>query len=237
MKRELERIEIPDEHEARERAWPVVQAAFAEREPQPRRRSWKPVAALRRGGARRRRPAEPARPRGAGRDPGGRRRRAERARALLPARARAAARDRRLRRLGRRAGRLEAAARPVPRGVMVSVRPLRRRVSPERARRARRRTASTVVARAAGRPLPALGRHEHRHPDRVLLRRQAQGGRRRRQGRPAARRPGRRSARLHGASSARRAGLRAARRDGARRRRRHGRGARRNAPADAPRSI
>ena len=46
MKRELERIEIPDEHEARERAWPVVRAAFAEREPQPRRRSWKPVAAL-----------------------------------------------------------------------------------------------------------------------------------------------------------------------------------------------
>ncbi len=46
MKRELERIEIPDEHDARERSWAVVSAAFAEREPQPRRRSWKPAAAL-----------------------------------------------------------------------------------------------------------------------------------------------------------------------------------------------
>ena len=46
MRKELERIEIPGEHEARERSWPVVQAAFAEREPQPPRRSWKPVAAI-----------------------------------------------------------------------------------------------------------------------------------------------------------------------------------------------
>ncbi|MBA2385411.1 MAG: hypothetical protein H0V68_12225, partial [Actinobacteria bacterium] len=46
MRRELERIEIPGEHEVRERSWAVVQAAFAEHEPQPRRRSWKPVAAL-----------------------------------------------------------------------------------------------------------------------------------------------------------------------------------------------
>ncbi len=46
MKRELERIEIPDEHEARERSWAVVAAAFAEHEPQPRRRSWKPIAAI-----------------------------------------------------------------------------------------------------------------------------------------------------------------------------------------------
>ena len=44
MKRELEKIEIPDEHEARERSWAVVSAAFAEREPQPHRRSWKPAA-------------------------------------------------------------------------------------------------------------------------------------------------------------------------------------------------
>jgi hypothetical protein len=36
VRRELERIEIPDEHEARERAWRVVQAAFAQREPAPR---------------------------------------------------------------------------------------------------------------------------------------------------------------------------------------------------------
>ena len=46
MRRELERIEIPDEHEARERSLAVVREAFAEREPQPPRRSWKPVAAV-----------------------------------------------------------------------------------------------------------------------------------------------------------------------------------------------
>ena len=46
MKRELERIEIPDEHEARERSLAVVRAAFAEREPQAARRSWKPIAAV-----------------------------------------------------------------------------------------------------------------------------------------------------------------------------------------------
>jgi hypothetical protein len=46
VKKDLERIEIPAEHEARERSWDVVRAAFAEREPTPRRRSWKPVAAV-----------------------------------------------------------------------------------------------------------------------------------------------------------------------------------------------
>ena len=46
MRRELEQIAIPGEHEARERSWTVAAAAFAEREPQPRRRSWKPVAAV-----------------------------------------------------------------------------------------------------------------------------------------------------------------------------------------------
>lgn len=46
MRRELERVEIPAEHEARERAWAVAEAAFAEREPQPRRRSWRPAAAI-----------------------------------------------------------------------------------------------------------------------------------------------------------------------------------------------
>jgi hypothetical protein len=38
VRRELERIEIPGEHEARERAWAVVQAAFSEREPEWHRR-------------------------------------------------------------------------------------------------------------------------------------------------------------------------------------------------------
>ena len=42
----LDRVEIPAEHEARERTWAVVAAAFAEREPVPVRRSWKPVAVV-----------------------------------------------------------------------------------------------------------------------------------------------------------------------------------------------
>ena len=46
MRRELERIEILGEHDARERSWAVVRAAFAERGPTPRRRSWKPIAAI-----------------------------------------------------------------------------------------------------------------------------------------------------------------------------------------------
>ena len=46
MKRELELIQIPDEQDARERSWAIVSAAFAERERQPRRRSWQPVAAV-----------------------------------------------------------------------------------------------------------------------------------------------------------------------------------------------
>ena len=46
MKHELERIEIPGEHEARERSRAVVRAAFAEREPEPPRVAWKPIAAL-----------------------------------------------------------------------------------------------------------------------------------------------------------------------------------------------
>jgi hypothetical protein len=46
VKRELERIEVPEEHEARERSWAVVAAAFAESEPQPRPRSWRPIAVL-----------------------------------------------------------------------------------------------------------------------------------------------------------------------------------------------
>lgn len=46
MRDELERIEVPCEREARERSWAVIAAAFAGREPVPRRRSWKPVAAV-----------------------------------------------------------------------------------------------------------------------------------------------------------------------------------------------
>jgi dipeptidyl aminopeptidase/acylaminoacyl peptidase len=43
VKRELERVEIPDEHEARLRAWQVVEGAFAERRPEEQRRSWRPL--------------------------------------------------------------------------------------------------------------------------------------------------------------------------------------------------
>lgn len=46
MSSELERIEIPGEHEARARTWATIAAAYAEREPAPRRRSWQPAAAL-----------------------------------------------------------------------------------------------------------------------------------------------------------------------------------------------
>ena len=44
LRRALERIEVPEEHEARVRAWEVVRAAYAEREPVPRtRRLWRPA--------------------------------------------------------------------------------------------------------------------------------------------------------------------------------------------------
>ena len=47
MKRELERIEIPGEHDARVRTWEVVQAAFSEHESVPRReRLVRPVLVL-----------------------------------------------------------------------------------------------------------------------------------------------------------------------------------------------
>jgi hypothetical protein len=46
LRRRLDRVEVPDEHEARERAWRLVQAAFAEREPQPRRWSLRPALVL-----------------------------------------------------------------------------------------------------------------------------------------------------------------------------------------------
>ena len=42
----LDRVKIPNEPEARERSWAIVSAAFAEREPQQRHRSWKPAVAI-----------------------------------------------------------------------------------------------------------------------------------------------------------------------------------------------
>lgn len=47
MRAELERIAIPGEHEARERAWSVLESAFAEREPAERRaHRWRPAVAI-----------------------------------------------------------------------------------------------------------------------------------------------------------------------------------------------
>ncbi len=51
MRRELERVEIPGEHEARERTRAVVLAGFAEREPFRRPRSRRPVVVLVAGAA------------------------------------------------------------------------------------------------------------------------------------------------------------------------------------------
>ncbi len=44
MRRALERIEIPGEHEARERTWGTLERAFAARDPQPRALAWRPLA-------------------------------------------------------------------------------------------------------------------------------------------------------------------------------------------------
>jgi hypothetical protein len=51
VRRELERIEIPGEHDARERAWAVVRAAHAEREPRARQVPWRPLALVAAGAA------------------------------------------------------------------------------------------------------------------------------------------------------------------------------------------
>jgi hypothetical protein len=47
VRAELERVEIPGEHEARERTWAVAAASFAERQPHDRRRRmWRPALAI-----------------------------------------------------------------------------------------------------------------------------------------------------------------------------------------------
>jgi hypothetical protein len=46
VRRELERLEIPGEHEARERSWRLALVAFGAREGEPRRRSRRPLVAL-----------------------------------------------------------------------------------------------------------------------------------------------------------------------------------------------
>lgn len=46
MKRELERVDVAGEHDARDRAWSVVTAAFTERKPIPRPSHWPRVAAV-----------------------------------------------------------------------------------------------------------------------------------------------------------------------------------------------
>jgi hypothetical protein len=46
LRRALERIEVPEEHEARERAWELVRAAWAQREREPRRLPLRPLVAV-----------------------------------------------------------------------------------------------------------------------------------------------------------------------------------------------
>ena len=46
MKRELERVEIPGEREARERSWAVLESAFEDRTPAPQKSHWPRVAAI-----------------------------------------------------------------------------------------------------------------------------------------------------------------------------------------------
>jgi hypothetical protein len=46
VRRELERLEIPDEHEARLRSWEVLRTAFEEHEPVRPARSWRPLVVL-----------------------------------------------------------------------------------------------------------------------------------------------------------------------------------------------
>jgi hypothetical protein len=46
VKHELERIDVPGEHDARERTWRVVDSAFATRQPAPPRSTWPRVAAI-----------------------------------------------------------------------------------------------------------------------------------------------------------------------------------------------
>lgn len=46
MRNELEQIDIPAEHEARQRTWSVARSAFAERQPVPRASQWRRVAVV-----------------------------------------------------------------------------------------------------------------------------------------------------------------------------------------------
>ena len=219
MRRELERIEIPGEHDARLRTWAVVRAAYAEREPVPRRRpllvpALAAAAVLAVVAAAASPPGraviddvrevigiEGAAPAVFSLPPGG-----------------AGAAHVRERRVDRARRRLETLPRPRPRRRLVAVRPLCRRRARERARRARAGRRHALDARAAGRVQSGLGRVRDGHADRVPLRRPAAGRRRRRHRRPAAR--ARHRGRAAGLAPGRRA--RPDVRD-ARRRDRHGR--------------
>ena len=46
VRRALERVEVPEEHEARERVWALIRTAWAEREPEPRRLPLRALVAL-----------------------------------------------------------------------------------------------------------------------------------------------------------------------------------------------
>ena len=169
--------------------------AFAERQPAARAAPCRVARSSRRGRGdrhRRRRP-QPAGPGLRRRRPPRRRHRGRGARTLLAARAGTAARARRQRRLGREERRVTPAARGLRRGIVVAVRPLRRRRHGQRARDARSRGRRALDARPPRRPAPALGRHRDRHANRLPERR------------PAARRRGRRHRTTRRPASGRRA--------------------------------
>ena len=92
-------------------------------------------------------------PRGRQRGAAHDRRRACRARALPPSRSRAPARQRRRRYVGRRRGRLEAAARRLAAGVVVAARALRRRGDARTSSRRSSRAPATCTGRSRGREI------------------------------------------------------------------------------------
>ena len=179
MRRELERIEIPGEHEARVRTWAIVREAFAEREPAPPERHRMRLAVV---------IAVAAAVLAAALSPPGRAvlgeireavgvERAQRGLFSLPADGRLlVAADSGV--MGRAAGRLEAAARGLPGGELVAVRALRRDGEVERAGRARAGRGRSLDAGPPTGVVPALGGLGRRHAHRLPLGRSSSGRRR-----------------------------------------------------------
>ena len=162
VRKELQQLRVPDADGARDRAWHVVAAAFEGREPAPRERPrWPLVVAL-----------AAALLVAAFASPPGRAvlddlrevvgvERAQPALFSLPSPGRLlVASDAGL--WVAAGGRLAQAARRLPRGGVVAVRTLRRRVAPERARRARARRRRPLDAGPTAGGVPALDRDARR---------------------------------------------------------------------------